>query len=122
MKIYQWQGHSIEVRAIPLPKYLYLNCALEVKVDGRTFLPKNLQEVGVFRSSTKFDIASPSRSIPGVVRSTIGSWIKPILKTTVEIDGEIVAKDTLIIEDLHLLFGAWLILGFSLGLIAGLLR
>jgi hypothetical protein len=99
MKTYQWQSHSIEVRAIPLPKYLYLNCAVEVKVGGRIFLPNNLQEVGVFRSSTKFEIASPSGSVPSVVRSTIGSWIKPILKTTIEIDGEIVVKDTLIIEN-----------------------
>jgi hypothetical protein len=122
MKTYQWQEHSIEVRAIPLPKYLYLNCAVEVKVGGQTFLPKNLQEIGVFRSSTRFEIASSSRFVPGVVRATIGSWIMPILKMTIEIDGEIVAKDILTIENLPLLFGAWLVLGFSFGLLTSYLR
>jgi hypothetical protein len=122
MKTYQWQEHSIEVRAIPLPKYLYLNCAIEVTVGGQTFLPKNLQEVGVFQSLTRFKIISSTGSFPGVVRATIGSWIKPILKTTIEIDGEIVAKDILTIENLPLLFSAWLILGFSVGTLSGYLR
>ncbi len=113
MRSFRWNEHSIQVSVRPFSTFLWLTFAIEVRVDQRTFIPE-FDRVG-FVTSTDFEIVSQDgKRTSGVVKTLTPMILRPRVKCAVIINGEIIAKETIAMDNGHKLYLAWFAASFLL--------
>jgi hypothetical protein len=119
MKIYEWQGQILEVRVLPLKQYYYLLCGIEVRTGNRTFLPRNLNEAGFYRTHTEFELMTGSGLVQGTARSLAPVLLRPRLKTEISVGDEVIGQDVLAIDNWKAYYAACFVMGAAGGLFLG---
>ncbi|BAU15684.1 hypothetical protein LEP3755_62440 [Leptolyngbya sp. NIES-3755] len=111
MRSYQWNEHVIEVSVRPFSTFLWLTFAIEVRVDQRTFIPK-FDRLG-FVTSTDFEIVSQDGvRTTGVVKTVTPMILRPRVKCAIIVDGEIIAREIIPLDNGYRLYLAWISVGF----------
>ena len=97
MNRYTWEGHTIDVRFVLQARVGWLGGGFVVRVDGGDDVhpPKGFESGG---TATRFQIDHNGKMVPGVVRS-VGRARALGTGYEVDVDGQIVAKETMRAEN-----------------------
>ena len=105
MRTYTYEGQTLDVQLRPFGVFLWLCVGFEVRVGGRTFLPK-LDRAG-FNTATEFELNIDGSRVPGVVRSLGPMWFLPRMRYSVSIAGSEIARDAQVLRRWYVSYLAW---------------
>ncbi|QDV67690.1 hypothetical protein Poly24_13920 [Rosistilla carotiformis] len=105
MRTYSFENSEIEVHFRPFGVFLWLLAGFEVRVGGRTYIPKF--DTAGFNTQTNFQLRSGDKELSGVVRSLGPMWLLPRMRYVVRVDDSEIATDAQTLQRWYLSYFMW---------------